>query len=108
MPAPLWDAAVQRAQRHGLYPIARGLSVNYESLKGRVGGARGGSEPRAATPATPRFVEWRPPPPPLGALPLPAGPSVELVNARGETLTMCLGPGEGLDVVGFAHIFWAR
>src|SRR3989304_5638086 len=47
MPAPLWNAAVRLAETHGIYPIARRLPVNYESLKGRVaaatraGGGRG-------------------------------------------------------------------
>jgi hypothetical protein len=108
MPAPLWDAAVQLAQRHGLYAIARQLPVNYESLKGRVGGARGGREPKAATPVTPRFVELRPTAPPLLTAPLPTGPSVELVDARGEKLTLRLGPDERLDVVGLVRTFWAR
>jgi len=108
MPAPLWDAAVRLAQTHGIYPIARRLPVNYESLKGRVGGARGGREPRAAKPATPRFVELRPTPRPLVASPLPTGPSVELVDARGEKLTLRLGPDERLDVVGLVRTFWAR
>ncbi len=108
MPAPLWDAAVRLAQTHGIYPIARRRPVNYESLKGRVGGASGGREPKAAKPAAPRFVELRPTPLPLVASPLPTGPSVELVDARGETLTMRLGPGERLDVVGLARTFWAR
>ena len=106
MPAPLWDAAVRLAQTHGIYPIARRLPVNYASLKSRVGGARGGSEPKAAKPAAPRFVELRPTPLPLATSPLLTGPSVELVDARGEKLTLRLGPGERLDVVGLARAFW--
>jgi hypothetical protein len=33
---------------------------------------------------------------------------VELVDARGATLTMRLGNGERLDVVGLASAFWHR
>ena len=108
MPAPLWDAAVRLAQTHGIYPIARRLPLNYTSLKGRIVGASGGSEPRAAPPAAPRFVELRPTPRPLVASPLPTGSSVELVDARGETLTIRVGHGERLDVVGLARTFWER
>ena len=108
MPAPLWDAAVRLAQTHGLYPIARRLPVNYESLKGRVVAATPGSAPRAATRSGAPFVELRPLPLPPGAAPPPSGPWVELVEPRGATLTMRLGSGEGLDVVGLARAFWDR
>jgi hypothetical protein len=33
---------------------------------------------------------------------------VELGDARGATLTMRLGNGEQLDVVGLARAFWTR
>ena len=108
MPAPLWDAAMRLAQRHGIYPIARRLRVNYGSLKGRVGGGASASErstaPRSAAP----FVELRPPTLRSGASPPPPGPSVELVDARGATLTIRLGIGERLDVAGLARAFWTR
>ena len=96
MPAPLWDAAVRLAQTHGIYPIARRLPVNYESLQSRVGGAHGGSEPKAAKPAAPRFVEL------TGAQLLASlvsiGPVVEVSDARGDRLTVRLGAGSTLDV----------
>ena len=37
MPAALWAAAVALAAEHGVYPIARALRLNYETLKARVG-----------------------------------------------------------------------
>ncbi|MBI4881737.1 MAG: hypothetical protein HY812_19065 [Planctomycetes bacterium] len=40
MPAPLWERAVALAQRHGVGPIARGLRLDYYSLKRRLGGPR--------------------------------------------------------------------
>ena len=83
MPEPLWAAAVRLAQTHGIYPIARRLPVNYESLKGRVVDATSGSAPSAARRAAARFVELRPTTLPVVASPLPTGPLVELVDARG-------------------------
>jgi len=107
MPAPLWNAAVRLAETHGIYPIARRLPVNYESLKGRVAAATRAREARVAKRAGASFVEWRPPAPLPSSLPL-SGPSVELGDARGATLTMRLGNGERLDVVGLASAFWHR
>jgi hypothetical protein len=107
MPEPLWDAAVRLVETHGIYPIARRLPVNYESLKRRVVAATRASERRGATRAVASFVELRPPALLPGALP-PTGPSVELVDARGAKLTLHLGSGERLDVVGLAGAFWNR
>jgi len=104
MPAPLWDAAVRLAQTHGIYPIARRLPVNYDSLKRRVVAAVRASAPRGAT----RFVELRPTTLPPVAWPPPSGPVVELVGARGATVTMRLGSAERLDVLGVVRAFWAR
>ncbi len=43
MPEPLWDAAVELAQAEGIYPIARALAVNYQTLKCRVAMASNGN-----------------------------------------------------------------
>lgn len=107
MPEPLWDAAVRLARTHGIYLIARRLSVNYESLKGRVAAATRAREGRVAKRAGASFVELRPTALLPGALP-PSGPSVELGDARGATLTIRLGSGERLDVVALASAFWTR
>ena len=107
MPEPLWDAAVSLAKTHGIYPIARRLPVNYESLKGRVAAATRAREGRVATRSVASFVELPPTALLPGALP-PTGPSVELGDARGATLTIRLGSGERLDVVGLASAFWTR
>jgi hypothetical protein len=104
MPEPLWDAAVRLAETHGIYLIARRLPVNYQSLKGRVVAATRVREPQGAKRAMASFVELRPTVPLPSAL-LLTGPSVELVDARGPTLTMRLGSGERLDVVGLARAF---
>jgi hypothetical protein len=34
IPEPLWRSAVRLARRAGVYPVARALGLNYESLKG--------------------------------------------------------------------------
>ena len=108
MPAPLWEAAARLAERHGIYPIARGLRVNYDSLKCRALAGASAREPKAATRAASPFIEVGPVTlPPVGSPPA-TGPAVELVDARGAKLTMHLGNGDRLDIVGLARAFWAR
>ena len=52
IPAPLWGAAVRCAARYGLFPTARALGLDYNSLKRRV---MAGAEAPATPPST--FVE---------------------------------------------------
>jgi hypothetical protein len=37
LPESLWQAAVELARRHGLYPVAHPLRLDYMGLKKRVG-----------------------------------------------------------------------
>lgn len=53
MPTALWAAAVAIAQRDGLYQTARGLGVDYGSLKRRLNASSGA----AAKIASPAFIE---------------------------------------------------
>jgi hypothetical protein len=105
MPEPLWDAAVELAQSDGVYPIARALRVNYQSLQCRV--AMASSATRPGTGAPRGFVE-------LGsalpiALPrLPVGPVLELSDGNGATLTIRLPSASELDVERLAEAFLQR
>jgi hypothetical protein len=54
MPAALWAAAIILARQHGLYTTARGLRVDYGSLKKRLDGVGAGRVP------SPPFVELPP------------------------------------------------
>ena len=101
MPEPLWDAAVELAQAEGIYPIARALAVNYQTLKCRVAMASNGN---SRTPAG--FVELTP---------MPAKGSVsrgelvlELSSGDGATLTIRLPSERELDVERLAEAFLRR
>ena len=38
LPEPLWQAAVELARQHGVYPVAHPLRLDYMQLKKRLGG----------------------------------------------------------------------
>ena len=38
LPEPLWQAAVELARQHGIYPVAHPLRLDYLQLKKRLGG----------------------------------------------------------------------
>jgi hypothetical protein len=103
MPEPLWEAAVELAQREGLYPVARALRLNYESLKTRVGAGSPRRAPRACVPVG--FVEL----PPLSlAAPPPAGPVLEWQDRHGSKLTIRLAVGQAVAVERVAAHFLRR
>lgn len=104
MPEELWAAAAALAREHGLYAAARGLRLNYASLKSKLGGRPEENRGRKSTPV-PNFVELSP------ALPFasaPAGATLELVDAQGAKLAVHLAAGDRLDVLGLAGEFWRR
>ncbi len=103
MPEALWDAAVELAGSEGLYAVARGLQVNYQSLKARVADASVTS--RRATARPQGFVELSAPLP-LGAPP-PVGPVVEFSDGQGAKLTIRLPAEGGVDVERLA-VCWLR
>jgi hypothetical protein len=58
LPEALWQAAVELARQHGIYPVAHPLRLDYMGLKRRVGGA-----PALRRKASkPTFVELTSPP----------------------------------------------
>lgn len=54
LPASLWQAAVELAQRYGIYPVAHPLRLDYVGLKKRLGEVSPPDRQKAAAPA---FVE---------------------------------------------------
>ena len=101
MPEPLWDAAVELAQAEGIYPIARALAVNYQTLRCRVAMASNGN---SGTPAG--FVE-------LTSLPANGSVSrgalvLELSSGDGATLTIRLPLEREFDVERLAEAFLRR
>jgi hypothetical protein len=62
LPEALWQAAVELAKQHGVYPTARRLRLDYSCLKKRLGG-RGGKAGRSKPEkAAASFVELFPRP----------------------------------------------
>ena len=53
LPEPLWQAAVELARLHGIYPVAHPLRLDYMQLKKRLGGVPS----RRRKPSRPAFVE---------------------------------------------------
>jgi hypothetical protein len=53
LPESLWQAAVELARQHGLYPVAHPLRLDYMGLKKRLGGV----SIRRQKAAEPAFVE---------------------------------------------------
>ena len=100
MAEELWAAAVALAQEHGVYATSRGLGVNYDSLKARVGTR---SQRKGRPPALPAFVEL-----PAGMPMAASGVMVELVGAGGEKLTIRLMDQAEVDVAELAREFWSR
>lgn len=101
MPEELWSAAVSLADGRGIYAVARGLGVNYESLKSRVleAGGDGGSSSVASS----GFVELSTSPG-FGSSQV-TGSVVELTRGGDTRLTIRLPAGEPLDVAGLASAF---
>ena len=59
LPESLWQAAVELARQHGIYPVAHPLRLDYTALKKRLGGV----PTRRRKTAKPVFVELVTPPP---------------------------------------------
>ena len=53
LPEPLWQAAVELARQHGIYPVAPPLRLDYMRLKKRLGGVSS----RRRKPTKPPFME---------------------------------------------------
>ena len=98
MPEDLWAAAAGLARVYGVYPMAQALSVNYQSLKKRMGeSARAGGT--GFVELDPRQVVTS-----LDA----AATVVELVDGDGAKLTIRF-PGSGdVDILGLLSDFWRR
>jgi hypothetical protein len=58
LPEPLWQAAVELARQHGIYPVAHPLRLDYMGLKRRLSGI---PAPRHRA-SKPTFVELTAPP----------------------------------------------
>ena len=77
LPESLWQAAVELARQHGVYPVAHPLRLDYMQLKKRLGGV---PSPRRKT-TKPAFVELVAPSP--GEL---DGCVIEFESSRGAKM----------------------
>jgi hypothetical protein len=100
MPEKLWAAAAKLAQRHGVYPTARALGLEYNKLK-RL--SRSAGHTQKALPS-PGFVEL--------IAPQPAGVSecrIELEGPRGGRLKIELPAVASADwVVSLCRVVWGE
>lgn len=100
MPEKLWAAAAKLAQRHGVYPTARALGLEYNKLK-RL--SQSAHHTQKALPL-PGFVEL--------IAPRPAGVSqcrVELEGPRGGRLKIEFPAVTSADwVVGLCRVAWGE
>lgn len=101
MPEHLWEAAVALAEEHGVYPVARGLRVSYESLKHRAAASAKNHTAPHQVPAG--FIELSPMAT-VGMRPV-SGAFVELVHPDGAKLTINLPAENELDVASLAGVF---
>ena len=104
MPVELWDEAVRLARGGRAYLIARGVGVDFASLRRRIAEAEASGRRADGAATAGRFVELS------GAqilgTPAATGPVVELSDRDGVRLTIRLGGGETLDVAGLVQGFW--
>jgi len=88
IPPELWSGAVGLVARHGVYRVARALSLDYAVLKRRVALTGADRRPAQQEPSEPKFVEMFV----ATSTSAPAAPAaraecvVELVNARGTKM----------------------
>lgn len=76
LPEPLWQAAVELARQHGVYPVAHPLRLDYMQLKKRLSGVPG----RRRKPSKPAFVELISPQPALAEC------AIEFESASGSKM----------------------
>lgn len=98
MPDKLWATATKLAQRHGVYPTARALGLEYNKLK-RLAQAAG---PRAKALPSPAFVELIAPPAVGGS-----ACRIEVGGPRGARMTIELPMVSAELVVGLCRVVWS-
>lgn len=100
MPEKLWAAAAKLAQRHGVYPTARALGLEYNKLK-RL--SRSAGRPQKALPS-PAFVEL------IAAQPAVVSECrIELEGPRGGRLKIELPAVASADwVVSVCRVVWGE
>lgn len=98
MPEKLWAAAVKLARRHGVYPTARALGLEYNKLK-RLAQAAGQA---AKAPPSPTFVEL------IAAQPARGSECrIEIEGPRGGRMKIELPMASAELVVSLCRVVWS-
>jgi len=100
MPKEIWEIAVELARRYGPCQIARGVGLDYKSLRLRL--AKAGRTPE---PVRPTFVQL---PATLDqAIPVStvAGATIELFSPDGFRMRIHLEAGRGMEAAGIVAVF---
>jgi len=95
----LWRSAVRLARRAGVYPVARALGLNYDSLKQRVDAGDGGGDRSGRRPA---FVEID------GGGFAGGGLTVELSDPSGRRLVIRAPERGSVDLAALLDAFWSQ
>ena len=98
MPEELWAAAIKVARRHGVYPTARALGLEYNKLK-RL--AQSSGRAQKGLPA-PTFVELIGAPPAAGA-----HCRIEMQGPGGGTMRIELPTASAELVVNLCRVVWS-
>ena len=94
LPEALWQAAVELAKQHGVYPTARRLRLDYTCLKKRLGGMGGKAGRSKQEKPAASFVEL---------FPRPAQPEeciIEMETAGGSRMRVQWKSGQAPDWTG--------
>ena len=102
MPGELWAAAVSAAEERGLFPVARALNVNFDTLKARLLEVELNRRTGAAS--TAGFVELSSARV-FGAEVVES--VVELSKADGARMTIRVRSGQTLDVMALSATFFS-
>jgi hypothetical protein len=98
MPEKLWAAAAKLTQRHGVYPTARALGLEYNKLKRLAEAA--GHAPKALP--SPAFVEW------IAAQPASGSECrIEVESPGGGRMKIELPVASAEIVVGLCRVVWS-
>ncbi len=99
IPDALWDLAVQVAQPHGIYRVAKALRLDYQGLKRRAAARLSCAPEESPSP----FVELD-----LSRSFLPMECVLELEEGDGSKMTIRLKGSSSVDVIGLSKAFFGR
>ena len=100
MPVEIWEAAVELARRYGPCQIARGIGLDYKTLRLRLAKAAG----RAGV-VKPTFVQFPATLDQVAPVSTVAGTTIELSRPDGSRMRIHLEAGRGMEAAGIVAAF---